>query len=300
MVNLFSPKGPLITDHSLFPYFLIFHSLGYLFCYMLYSKILTKKAFTISLLLTMLLTSLFPHISLMSKKIIISCLALISPIWILYSFLTLKKEKGNLWQYTGLISGNFITDLLSSTSILSPQAMHRILAVALLSLYFINIKIQTQETPFQNLEINRANQFYLYAGIFIFYLISPLIYNWLTITHTLFHGNIQFNIFFYSFEILFAISYLKLSCWSYKELFILTTTLISLGNIALHFEKLTTFYLGKLLFFSGTGIMDLITLFLFINFFNTLKPLALLYGLISLSILCGNLLFEFLQTQRET
>ncbi len=178
--------------------------------------------------------------------------------------------------------------------------MHRILAVALLSLYFINIKIQTQETPFQNLEINRANQFYLYAGIFIFYLISPLIYNWLTITHTLFHGNIQFNIFFYSFEILFAISYLKLSCWSYKELFILTTTLISLGKIALHFEKLTTFYLGKLLFFSGTEIMDLITLFLFINFFNTLKPLALLYGLISLSILCGNLLFEFLQTQRET
>lgn len=293
----FPLQGCLLPEKEPFKVFLIFHFMGYLGSFLLYNFLEKKKFFPISIFLIALLTLIYPFLSSTYKLTAISLLGLISPLMALFYFYYLKGEKGLLWPYTGLIFGNLLTLLIYPISQKSLPLAHLILASSLVVPLFI--KNLSQEFAQEVLYLQRKDFFYLYGGIFIFYLTSPLIYNWLSSNFRSFEHSLQMDLIFYSLGILISMAYLKATTWTYKGLFILAATFISLANTALHFEKVYTFYLGRFLLFSGSGLMDLITLYIFVNHFKNLRNTALLYALICLSILIGNIFFEFIQIEKE-
>lgn len=295
-LTIFPLKGPLLPESSLFLVFLFFHSLGYLNVYFFYNYFLEKKFILFSLIVTVVLTFLFPFLTQTYKKICISLIGLFSPPWIVYALSFLRQEITSLWPYSGLIFGNLLTYLLSLIIQENYFIYYIFVGSILLILYFIkkNSKDLTNTQPIY-LDLRKIDYFLLYSGIFFYYLISPLLYEVFTTQHWLYSDkDIHINLIFYSLGVISSFYFLKFTKLDKKDLLILSSSLLSIVNIFLHFKKELSIILGKSILFLSSGIMDFITLFLFIKFFKDLKKLALLFCLVSLSLLVSNVLYSMI------
>lgn len=292
-LTAFPLKGPLLQDPSLFLLFLFFHGIGFFSYYFLYSRITNMKIVIASLIITSSLTILFPFLSLIYQKLCISLIGFFSPPWVIYVLSFLKIEFNLLWPYSGLIFGNLLTYLLSLIS--SELNWISYVGLGLLLLFIFMIKKNHKVAlNWQIIELKLSNYdyFFLYSAIFLYYFISPFFYEIKSIEHEIdYVKDVHIYLIFYSLGILSTFYLLKYTKINIKDIFILTSSLLTLANSFFILKTKSAYVFGKSTLFFSCGIMDFITLYLFINFFNDMRNLILFFVLILTSLLISNLLF---------
>ncbi|MCS7278644.1 MAG: hypothetical protein NZ530_01115 [Thermodesulfobacteriaceae bacterium] len=293
-LTAFPLQGFLLPEKSWFPWFLIFHLIGYTIIFLKFSWFEKFNFFPFFILKGALLTALFPFIIDSLKLYILIFLALFFPLIILRALSFLKKDGNSFFPYMGFILGNWITLILNFWP-LSKVYVYLFIGINLFFLYFLNPNFKTfskKEEDF--LPFPLKNLVYLFLGISIFYFSGTLVYLWIeksSYPSILSLGSLTL---FYSLGVLLGILLKKKKIIFFKELFILGSVFLAFSKAFFHFENEKVLFIAQFFIFSSSGLMDFITLYFFINNFTTIRFLSLLYALINLSLLLGHLLFHYL------
>lgn len=293
----FPLKGFFLLKEEYFLIFLLAHITGYTLIFLRYHFFEGNSFFPKFCFLPAFLTLLHPFLSTPTQIFLILLIGIISPLIMMRVVQILKAEGKTLWPYTGIILGNLFTYLLQIAG-LSLWLKALILGFSLLILFFLKPSSESpQETEEAPLPLK--DRIYLFSGIFSFYLIGPLIYEWIKKSSLDALHLPQLELIFYSLGILGALFYLKINIWSLKGLFISGAIFLSLAGAMFHFQTEPAFLVGKFFTSSAFGLMDLATLYFFINFFKTIRPIALLYAGISSSLFLGEYLLSLLLQNRD-
>lgn len=283
-LTVFPLKGYLLAEKNWVLLFLPFHSLGYFLIFWRYPFFENLNFLPSISLFIALFTILFPYFPSSLQILFLILMALFSPLLIMRALDLLKRTPSLLWPYTGIIAGNLTASFLEYLSL--PTGLSFFLAGLLPGFLFL-IHENAESSYLPEKEPLPKELIYLLFGIFIFYLTGAFIYEWIQITPSQASSPIRSSFLYYSLGILFVILFLKEGWWDVRELFVFSSFFLAIASALSNFENVKSLTFSQIFPFFASGLMDVLTIFYFINFFKNLRNSALLFFTITLSLFTG-------------
>lgn len=265
-------------SHSLTNYFLLFHVLTFVISYFFINMDVLKKLTNPAILITAILTFVFPFFK-EHNRIIISIIGVTSVFLAIKSILIFKKVSDKIiFSVFSLVLGNLLTFITTS--------FNKFLVFFLISLCLITITFITLEKDYEKevIEIKIIKLFIL----FIFYLTGGLMYEF-------FLPNYLANAYIPNSELIFYILGLLISIYFIKkDLEIAFAIGLLFGNFSFFLYKIqTTPFINAGMYISqiSFGIVDAFFLNLIISYITDFKKtlvifIAMLSGILSGKLIC--------------